>query len=655
MKKKLITFLTIAALSHSYGQAWSEDFSSCTIPGLPSGWVEVNLDGLTVNSQLNSFNFGNKAWVSLTHNNPAYAKCIVSTSWYSNPGTSNDWVITPSFSVPANAVLKWDAFAGDATYADGYNVMLSTTGTNVANFTTNLLSVSAENATWTTRSVNLNAFAGQVVNIAFVNNSNDMLFLVLDNISVLVPSMNDGKVAGISGLTRYMAGAGGQNISGTFESEGYSPANNAVLNYNVNNGPVVTQVMNFPTPLGYGQTSNFSFSTPANLSLGTNKIKVWVTQVNNVNEINTTNDTAYTYVYVASTTKPRKALMEEWTSSTCAPCAQLNVTNGFDALINNNNPNKGGNFCVVKYQMNWPNPGNDPSYNDHGYARRAHYNVTGIPYAVLNGRTEMTNHTQAEIDAAIADSAFADITATLSAKGSTNAAANTTISASATITPYVTILNNSPLRVFQVIMQSSYTYTSAATIQKEYHHVMRKMNPNGWGTPTVVTDGTPFVVNFSHLAPSAPIDPTPAQLSFNSWTTNTLTPKDIVYEYVVFLQDTVSNHILQTASWTASVAVPTNTTSSVGIHEHSSVGQISVYPNPAKEYAVVSIEIEKSSLVEISIFNMEGKQVYTNKSTTLNGGKHDLKINTSEFATGNYSIRLNLNGEILNEKLVVTK
>ena len=184
---------------------------------------------------------------------------------------------------------------------------------------------------------------------------------------------------------------------------------------------------------------------------------------------------------------------------------------------------------------------------------------------------------------------------------------------------------------------------------------MRKMNPSGWGTPTVVTDGVPFVVNFSHIASAAPIDPTPAQMSFNSWTSNTMTPKSIVYEYVVFLQDTVSNHVLQTASWTASVAIPSTTTSGVGIREQSSIAQINVYPNPAKEFAVVSVEMESSAQVEISIYDIEGKQVYINQSTGLDSGKHDLKINTSEFAPGNYIIRLKVGSEILNEKLIVTK
>jgi len=653
MKKNLITLLAILSLSVAKTQTWSEDFSFCNVPGLPPGWVEVNLDGLTVNSGMSSFNFGNKAWVSrdVTANDPVHGKYICSTSYYSSPGTSNDWVITPSFSVPANAVIKWEAAAPNPSWADGYIVLISTTGTNTANFTTTLFTISAETTSWTPRFINLSAYAGQIVNIAFVNNSTNKSLLAIDNVNVSVPPVNDGKVLDITGLTRYMTGGGTQPVSGTFVSEGYSPATSAVLNYNINNGAIVTQTINFSTPLNYGQTYNYSFSMPASVILGTDQIKVWVSKVNNANELNTANDTAYAYFYVASTTKPRKALIEEWTSSTCEPCAAINVTNGFDALLNSNNPNKGGQLCVVKYQMNWPDPSDDPSYNDHGWTRRTHYDIWGIPTALTNGRTVMENHTQAEIDAAIAEPAYADITATLSATASSSAAVNSTIIASATITPYISITNNSPLRVFQAIMQASYTYTSGSTIQKEYYHVMRKMEPDGLGTPTVITDGMPFEVNFTHIATTAPVDPTPAQLSFNFWTTNTLTPKGIVYEYVVFLQDTVSNHVLQAASWTASVAVP----ASVGIHELSDIGQISVYPNPAKEYAVVSFENEKFALVEISIFNLAGKRVYTKKSTGLDSGKHDLKINTSEFAAGNYNVMINLNGEILNKKLIVIK
>lgn len=369
MRKQLLA-LAIMSSGFAVAQTWSEDFTSSTPPGLPAGWSQNNVDGFTVDPALSAYSFGSNAWVTRDMNFifPGTGNAVVSTSYYSPTGTSNDWLITPSFTVPANAVLEWDAVNVDPSFPDGYQVKISTTGTTVASFTTNLLTVGAESANWNNRSLSLNAYAGQTVYIAFVNNSNDKFVLVLDNIKVMVPQANDGNVRSITGITRYKAGAGTQVISGSFRSLGYSPATNAVLNYRVNNGSITTQTFTFASPLNYGQSLNYSFTTPANLSLGVNYIKTWVTQVNANNELITINDTASTVVYVASTGKPRKALIEEWTSSTCVPCANLNTT--FDPLLNGNSPNTGGNLSLIKYQVNWPSPGNDPSYNPHSLARR---------------------------------------------------------------------------------------------------------------------------------------------------------------------------------------------------------------------------------------------------------------------------------------------
>jgi|GEM_PF-860385 len=659
MKKQLLA-LALLGSGLAQSQVWTEDFSSVTTPGLPAGWMQNNVDGLTVAGGLSTYNFGTNAWVTrdMIATFPANGKVAASTSWYSPVGTSNDWLITPSFTVPANAVIEWDAMALDAFYLDGYQVKVSNTSTAVASFT-NVLTVGAENATWTNRSVNLNAYAGQTVYIAFVNNSNDKYILFLDNINVKVPQANDGNVQSITGLPRYKAGAGNQNITGSFKSNGFSPVNTAVLNYNVNNGAVVTETITFGTPLNYGQSAAYNFTAPANLPLGVNKVKTWVTHVNGISEVNLVNDSAYTVVYIASQSVSRKALIEEWSSSTCGPCAYLNVQLGFDALINSNNANTGADLNIIKYQVNWPSPGNDPSYNAHCLARRMHYDVNAAPTTIINGTTEMQNHSQAEIDAAKLEPAFANITPTLSAKGSTNAAAATTIVASATITPFVTIPTNSPLRVYQAIIQSDYMYAASSTSQDAFYHVMRKMDANGWGVSTTVTDGTPFVVNFSHNASAVAVDPTtPAQMTFNSWTSNPnspATPKDIVYEYVVFLQDTISNDILQSASWTASVSVPAPTVSTVGVKELTNINQVSIFPNPAKEYATVSITLEKASSVGVSIFDITGKQVYTNAETTLDSGTHNMTLNTSEFASGTYVVEIKANGATLKEKLLISK
>jgi hypothetical protein len=656
MKKQLLALALMGTVSLS-AQPWSENFNSTTGTSLPAGWLQNNVDGLSADPTYWSALFNTNAWLTDISGTAAYGRSALSISAYIPGGISNDWLISPSFTVPANAILNWEAVSlGNSSFLESYKVLVSTTGTLVTDFTNTLVSVSNESNAWTARSQSLSAFVGQVIRVAFVNFSNDKLGMELDNISVVSPIAIDGSVVNMTGISRYMA-AGNQNIQGTFGSFGISSVTTAVLNYKVNNGSVITQTFSFSPNLNYGQSANYSFSTPASLVAGSARVKTWVSQVNGVNEVNNANDTAYANIYVASTAVTRNALIEEWSSSTCNPCAGLNAT--FDPLVNTNNPNSGGDVNVIKYQVNWPSPNNDPSFNAHGNSRVAHYDIQGAPTAITNGRTEMNAHDQAEINAAKAEPAFANMTATLTANGSTNAAVATTVVASATIIPRLTITTASPLRVFQALVQSYYNYPAASTTQKDYYHVMRKMNPNGWGSPITVTDGTPIVVNFSNSAVTAPINVgTPAQMSFNFWTTPT-----IRYEYVVFVQDTISNHVIQSASWSATVAVPTATTGggggggggNVGIVQLANNQSIGVYPSPAQDFAVIAVVLEKAATVNLVITDIGGKQVYTNANESIDAGKHEIKIDTSNLPAGTYFIKVDADGLVYKDKLLISK
>lgn len=115
-----------------------------------------------------------------------------SSSWYASPGTSNDWLISPSITLSGTSpYLTFDSRAGEASpYNDGYKVMLSTTaGTTVAAFNVELLSVPADTEVWKTKTIDLTAYQGQTVRIAFVNNSVDKNFLLIDNIKVQNPAV----------------------------------------------------------------------------------------------------------------------------------------------------------------------------------------------------------------------------------------------------------------------------------------------------------------------------------------------------------------------------------------------------------------------------------------------------------------------------------
>ncbi|MCK9616888.1 MAG: Omp28-related outer membrane protein [Lentimicrobiaceae bacterium] len=78
----------------------------------------------------------------------------------------------------------------------------------------------------------------------------------------------------------------------------------------------------------------------------------------------------------------RMVLAEEFTSSTCGPCASQNPA--FDALLQAN-PTK---ITAIKYHMNWPSPGNDPMYLqntvDNG-SRKSYYSINSVPNVRIDG------------------------------------------------------------------------------------------------------------------------------------------------------------------------------------------------------------------------------------------------------------------------------
>ncbi len=631
MKKILLSLITLAIIQTANAQTiWSEDFSSVTPTALPTGWVQINGDGLTPSTSLSAWNFGTNAWVTrdVTTDMPTYGKIAASTSWYTVAGTSNDWMITPAFTPVTNSVLEWDAAAPDANYADGYIVKIATNGgTTQADFTTTLLTVPAENPFWTKRAVDLTAYAGQNIRIAIINNSVDKFLLYTDNFKAFVPSAKDGNVTSANG-TRY-AVAGTQTVSGTFRSLGYVPVTSATLNYQVGAATPVSQTFNFATALQYAGSTTYSFSTPANVPAGMQTIKVWVSNVNGTGaDTNPANDSAKVTSYVATQSTTMNTLIEEFTSSTCGPCASLNAT--FDPLLNTNNPNTGSRVNVIKYNMNWPSPGNDPSYNPHGDTRKNFYGVNGIPFAVVNGRVEMSAHNQAEIDAGKTAPAYANITATLTRTGNN-------VNGTAIVTPYLTIPSGSPIKVFQVLAQQFYNFPTAATTQKNYYHIERKMNPNGFGSEIAsMTSGTPQTFTFANTFTSLA---TPAQNSFDLWNSN-----NNVIEYVVFIQDTVSGHVLQSAS--AQVA-PTGL---VDLNANETIG---LFPNPANEYSTLAVKTNATTEIALTVIDMTGKVVYSKSKTTLNAGQNEISFSTKSFANGMYQVIVTSGNQKLTDKLTV--
>ncbi len=170
----------------------------------------------------------------------------------------------------------------------------------------------------------------------------------------------------------------------------------------------------------------------------------------------------------------RKPAFEEFTSSTCCPCASFNTS------FNPWTEAHADEITLVKYQMNWPGPG-DPYYTAEGGVRRNYYGVSYVPWPQCNGAYVDYNigAVQAAFDEAILLPGIAKIASSHTLNG-------TEITVNANILPFA---NFTDFRAHIIVIENTTTgNVSAITAKPHFHHVMMKMMPDANGTTLNVND-----------------------------------------------------------------------------------------------------------------------------------------------------------------------
>ncbi|GAD20542.1 choice-of-anchor J domain-containing protein [Acidovorax sp. MR-S7] len=221
--------------SEDFGtQDWgTPDAQSCN-PDFPAGWTRHDVDARPPAAQTA---WVNDAWVVSSVWAAAEGNCVAySTSYYDPAGAADDWLVTPAIAIPAvNPRLRFRAQVSDAAYADGYEVRWGTAN-SVPALSANpaLLTVAAENATWTMREIDLSALAGQTVHLAFRNTSVDKFLLMLDEVQVVSVLVHDAAITAAlrphAELLRVPVGqAPALQLGATVRNGGASALTNAVV------------------------------------------------------------------------------------------------------------------------------------------------------------------------------------------------------------------------------------------------------------------------------------------------------------------------------------------------------------------------------------------------------------------------------------------
>jgi len=78
-----------------------------------------------------------------------------------------------------------------------------------------------------------------------------------------------------------------------------------------------------------------------------------------------------------------------------------------------------------------------------------------------------------------------------------------------------------------------------------------------------------------------------------------------------------------------------------------------LFPNPASVIANVSVSVDRRSVIEMVVYDLTGKLVYSHKTPKLEAGTYDLSIPVSEFEQGTYLVQCISGNTRKTEKLLV--
>ncbi len=503
----LILFFGISLFAQKATVLLSEDFSTA-VP--PAGWT---IDGMASQwSQSSTANAGGTA---------PEARLIYTS------GTNTTYLISPTVDLTGHTsvVFSFKHFLDDYSGSD-YTIGVATLSGGSSSW----------NDVWSTNPtgdigpetkdiVISNADVGAAdfqISIYLTGNTYNFDNWYIDDIMLFVPDNNDAALESIN-LYPYLA-AGNIDIKCTVKNLGLVNLTSADVNYQIDNGTVYTETLS-GLNLTTTQTLDHTFATPWNATSGNYNLKVWISNINGGgNDDNQNNDTLNLIMHIATQEVSRMPLYEEFTSSTCSPCATFNSTYFTPSFLDNN----AGKFSIIKYQMNWPTPG-DPYYTDEGGARKTYYDVDGVPTLLLDateGTPFNTSQLQTALDNASSIPAFFSISANTQIFGNM-------IYIDGEITPYI---NASNFTVHTVVVEKTTTENTGNNGETEFHYVMMKMLPDANGRTFNFTAGTPVSISES----------------FDMGSTNVEEMGDLAV--VIFIQDNTTKDIFQSGWATQDLA-----------------------------------------------------------------------------------------------------
>lgn len=114
---------------------------------------------------------------------------------------------------------------------------------------------------------------------------------------------------------------------------------------------------------------------------------------------------------------------------------------------------------------------------------------------------------------------------------------------------------------------------------------------------------------------------------------------------------TILDSNLCDAAYSESVAINAN----VGLNEELAAQlKFNVYPNPFSTSTNVEFDLEKSENVKVEVYDMIGRNVYTNNAGVLTAGKQTIELNETQFSAKSavYMVRVQIGNSVITRQLI---
>ncbi|MDF1696809.1 MAG: choice-of-anchor J domain-containing protein [Saprospiraceae bacterium] len=638
--KRIIQLFILVFIAHSgFGQIlFKQDFEGGTIDPM----TMVDNDGQSPNINVGDYS---AAWTvtAASQVGAMGSQVAVSNSWYSPPGIADDWLITPQLTIEdAKTALLWEAQAVDPNFADGYQVLVSTTDNELASFTDMVWSTTAEQAgdNLEQRILSLADYVGKDIYIAFRNNSADKFLLALDNIEVKVIQARDVTANGFIGARYYVKDVE-IPVTLNITNNGGDVINSVDFTWSAGGNTYTDNITGLSLSTGESTdiTHSVAFSATEAISY---PLTMTLSNVNGEEDQFADDNEVMATVAGVSYVPNRKVVVEEGTGTWCGWCPRGAV--GLDAAkvmfpdnfigiaVHNGDP-----MAIAQYD--------------------GPLGITGFPGAKINRLVDADPGIETlEEVIPILRSIVSPMAPVVTALGDED----TRMINISTTTEFVTQLDGIDFRVAAVIIENNVTGTGNGYAQENYYSsqsqnidLFDEINDINYRNLPATIPAADMVYQhvardilggFDGVEGSIPSNVVEGDMAEYNFTYEVPAAFDMKEMYVALLViDNVTGEVLNGDEVKVSLITSTN-------EIDESISRI--YPNPANGLTNIDINLQESADVTLEVLDMMGKRITKQNLGTLYGNNR-MTYDVSEFNTGMYLFRVTAGDKVSTKKITV--